>query len=216
MNSLFRASALFLVTAGCAATKGDLAALGEETGNQSELDSATPPDDTAITPAPDPAWWSIVATVPVAGTNPVTEGTTVSFTAYPDGADAAPLCTATSPAVSITAEVAPDATIYAWWSTALDISDGACDTEDIEIPTALYLGIGALDPNIVAVLGDAGYAELTSSLYGAYVSLDGGGTVYTFGVAGTASSYEGEPVTDGDPIPDGTWQIEGIYLLPIE
>ena len=216
MRAVFHACAFGFVLAGCMASKDAAFELGGDTGSAIDGDTGFQPADTASDESPEPVWWSIDGQVPVQGANPVVEGASLTFSVYPaEGREGGNLCATQVPAVSVAAEPAPEAAVYAWWLLDLGIGDGACDALGVAFPGSLHIGVGELDPNIVAVLGDAGYSDLEANLYGAYVSIEPDGELWVYGVAGTADNYGGEAPSDALPIPDGVWEIRGIYLLPL-
>ena len=69
-----------------------------------------------------------------------------------------------------------------------------------------------MDPNIQANLSPAGLGDLEDNLNASYASLDGGDTIYVFGVAGTDTAWlDVDEAAEGGPVEDGTWIIKGIY-----
>lgn len=220
MNRLLLATLPLGSLVACMASKGDLAP-ANETG------WTKPPDTSSDIPADSgddgeeqpPAWYTVAATATLTGGQPSTEGATMVFRLYPeDGPGDDALCeTAATAPVLTPLEIPTDSGLLAWWEVTVPATDGACDLLWTAFPTTVQLGIGPMHPDIAAVLASAGYGGLADSLYGAYVSVDGGLTLWVQGVAGVEASYAGEAVRDEDgPLPDGTWRLEPLYALPLE
>ena len=73
-----------------------------------------------------------------------------------------------------------------------------------------------MHPEILAAAGADETLGDVSGLNGVYASMDGGDTVWVFGVIGTESAFEGttEP-EESAPLSDGKWLIEPVYSFPL-
>jgi hypothetical protein len=215
-------AALFLCSAssGC---MGDMAinelsdtGASDDTGG-SPLDSD---GDTADWDQADPAWWSLAATVLVEDALPVQGDTSSLVSLIDESADTgSPICQASFVEPPITTLDSPDASIFHWWEISLsDPSSSDCSSHLLtRVPDSVELGVGALHPDIAALLEPAGYDEIASYLYGAYLRVPGTDTIWTYGVAATTAGFDAEqlPVDEG-PLPNGTYSVVPIYLLPIQ
>ena len=89
----------------------------------------------------------------------------------------------------------------------------------MNLPSQIYLGVGALHPELIAVAGRV--PEIPESgpetLNGAYARI-GSSTedIWVFGFAGDVPAWEG---TSGPssvaPLPDGIWTLAGVYGFPL-
>ena len=121
------------------------------------------------------------------------------------------LCSETLQVVTGTAEVLNDATVpvYGWWSIITDPS--TCGTD---LPLGLKIGIGAWDPQLEPAAIAANLYG--GSLYGLYTQADPTDPVFVYGAAGTSAQFSGnEPPVSYGPLPDGTYQLRSLYLLPL-
>jgi len=189
----------------------------------SAFDSAwNPPDsddDTDGEDQIDPSWWSLAATILMEDGSSVQSDTTVVISLIDDTADPAnPICQASYDQVELAVLDLPDANIYHWWQATLGDPVTDCSTHRLTwIPADIQLGIGALHPDIAALLEPAGHADVESYLYGAYVRSGQDDTIWTYGISATAAGWDGEqlPVGEG-PVPNGTYSLVPIYLLPLQ
>lgn len=110
---------------------------------------------------------------------------------------------------------APEPEVLVWWQVNLGAWTGTCADAGVQVPlTSLQLGVGALHPELLAVLGTVESAVDGSeeSLNGAYARVESGASVYVFGVAGTAEAYAGLGSTALEaPLAAGDWVIEPAY-----
>lgn len=101
-----------------------------------------------------------------------------------------------------------DTSIFGWWY--LELSAASCTSDFAE---QLWLGLGAWDP-LMAPAADAD--GLTGEdLYGLYVQDNPLSPLLVFGVAGSAAQFAGNepPITEGT-LPENTYQLRSLYLLP--
>ena len=179
-------------------------------------DTAWTAEDTADTDADqedavEPVWWRLDAAVTVLAGAPEASTSRLSLTLI--SADGEALCEDTLGVTEILdVGTLPDAVIFAWWQVSAAEPGGDCAPWRSPVPDPLELGVGAMDPNIQANLSPAGLADLEDNLNASYASLDGGDTIYVFGVAGTDTAWlDVDEAADGGPVEDGTWIIKGIY-----
>ena len=113
----------------------------------------------------------------------------------------------------------PDEALLGWWRLFVEPSSSeSCfsTTYTFPVPVPMMLGIGAMHPEILAAAGaDESLGDI-SGLNGAYASMDGGDTVWVFGVIGTELAFEGglDP-EESAPLSDGKWLIEPVYSFPL-
>lgn len=154
---------------------------------------------------PVPAWWSLAATVTVAGGSP--DATTAVVTLPVVDVDGETVdCTPVLDATGLVEAASPDLAIAEWWTMPVVVAGESCAT----LPTELAFGIGQLDAEVRARLGQVGLDDSADALYGTYLQADGG-TVYTVGYA-TAASSSGVAV---EPPPDDTYTLVSLFLMPL-
>lgn len=171
---------------------------GYDTGD-GESDSATP------------VWWRLGATLLLEDGDIDDEESTLDLSLSAE--DGVLICEEELPLVRSTfSSGTPDEVVLAWWRMTTSEPTGACAEWATPLPDTIYLGIGELHPDILASLDLLGLASVSDSLNGAYVSLDGGETVYVYGVAGSAAAFSGEsPAADELPLFDATWTVLAVY-----
>ncbi len=114
----------------------------------------------------------------------------------------------------------PDEALLSWWALHIDSpTSDSCFSQDyaFPVPSVVMVGIGDMDPELRAVAGSSSDLTNIDALNGAYASIDGGETVWVFGVAGTTAGFAGEedgPLEDW-PVPEGSWDIEPLYPFPL-
>lgn len=138
------------------------------------------------------------------------------------GEDLSVLCDDTveiETATAMDATQYPESTLVGWWRIFVgDPTPNGCFTEDFEfpVPVPMLIGIGPMHPEIVAAVGAIPGLGSVDSLNGVYTSMDGGETVWVFGVIGTMEAYSGlDGPAESAPLSDGTWTIEPVYSLPL-
>lgn len=189
-------------------------------GNDSGTDPLDSADDTGDWDQADPVWWSLAGTVLVEDALPILGDTSFRITMIDESADPEnPICQASYDEMALTVLDSPDPSIFHWWAATLgEPTYSDCSPHLLtRVPATIELGIGSLHPDIAALLEPAGYAEVEAYLYGAYLRTEGVQTIWTYGVAATAAGFDAEqlPVDEG-PLPDGTYSVVPIYLLPVE
>lgn len=212
--------ALFL--AGCSSgDRADLAGATADTANdagagggdeESSWDSGLEEDDAAV-----PAWWRLDAEVVVSGGDVDAAASRLEVTLV--GEDEASTCTVSGTAGRYTpVRPLPDELLVTWWSVESIAWSGECADLGYAdaLPSEIELGIGALHPEIEAVLGTVALAEAGSeaTLNSAYATIDGSDTIYVFGAAGLSEAWTGagEPATS-EPLADGTWSVRAAYAF---
>lgn len=93
-----------------------------------------------------------------------------------------------------------------WWDV-VGPTDLGC-----HLPTTLRLGIGPYDALLDPFVDAAGIAGTPYGLYTAAVDTE---LLWVFGVAGTLANFNGEVPLEDPPLPDGTYRIESLVLLPL-
>lgn len=226
--------AALVLVAGCAdynlANDLDTAGSADSPGFDSNRDS----DDEA--PAEPAQYWSLDGTLVVAGgaldvdasalyVDLWLDGHSVCGALPPSDTGSADTDTATDADVAVPTEPdvafasvqeAPsDVALLAWWDLAL--TEGAVPCEQPLPASAVGLGLGPMDPRLYPALENAGFgdpAAAGATLYSAYLRV-GSGDVWVFGVAGTTEQFAGTgAVVDTAPLPDGTYELRSLYLLP--
>jgi len=125
-----------------------------------------------------------------------------------------------TPIAVVAQEELPHPSVLAWWELSWDPSTLLCFAKgEGGWNQPVLLGIGAMDPEIVAVLGHVD--EVTDplaadSLNGAYATLPGDNRLFIYGAAGPLTAWHGEgDPADGAPLPDDTWLVRTAYSFPL-
>ena len=185
----------------------------EDDGDGSDTDAVEDGPDVAA------AYWSLDGELVIVGGQPALESSTFELEAF--ATDATTVCTLAAKLVLAAETAAPegDPGLVGWWSVAFadaseDGEDGSCASV---LPTELSMGFGPLDERLNSALVAAQWDLATVSgfgLYAQYPSSDP--TLYVFGLAGTAPQLAGDEAAPADaPVPDGTYALHSLYLLPL-
>jgi len=122
-------------------------------------------------------------------------------------------------ATAMNASQYPESTLVGWWRIFVgDPTPNGCFTDEYEfpVPVPLLVGIGPMHPEIVAAVGAVPSLGDVDALNGVYTSMDGGETVWVFGVIGTQDAYDGiAGPEESAPLSDGAWTIEPVYSFPL-
>lgn len=211
---------LLLCLAGCVSDHAYFE--GSDTAELYDTDGAPNDsgDDTGGWDNVVPSWWSLAASVLVEEAQPVADDTSLEGWLLSEEADTdTPICSATFVPATLTETKPPDESIFHWWQIELQHQDGDCSGSQLHwFPETIEIGVGALHPDIAALLEPAGYEQIEGYLYGAYLRQgEQQGEVWAWGIAGTPASFDGEaePVSAA-PLPNGTYQMLPLYLLPLE
>ena len=166
------------------------------------------------------SWWTLEASLVLLADDPgeVDPALSVLEVRLFDEAMAEQCVSTATLDVARTARSLPDPAVYGWWELTPGPWTGACEGGLLaeRVDPGLELGVGLLDPEIKAQMGAAGLGDTgVETLNGAYVSLDGGETLWVYGVAGLPDAFAGAagPATE-TPITSGTWAIQSVYSLP--
>jgi len=115
----------------------------------------------------------------------------------------------------------PEPGVQAWWRVMrTEPESGSCLAEEysMPLPKPVYVGLGAMHPEILAVLaGETDRDSVEGSrMRSVYASMGAAADVWVFGVAETTSEEEVEidPSTGGVSV-DGNWKFEGLYSFPL-
>jgi hypothetical protein len=160
-------------------------------------------------PLPEVTWRGWDGRVVIAGGEWILDGKEPTSLAMGVWATDALVCVAHPGVVTATTADLPDASVIAWWTVTLDEEpDVDCPYEH---PSTLSLGFGELQPALLPAAAEAGIDP--SALFGWYLQEDEG-DIWAIGVAGTDAQFAGEPAELTDGLPDGAYQLTGLYLLP--
>lgn len=171
---------------------------GDSSGRPVDTDTASPPDDA-------PAWWALDGVLTLQAQQAVAHDAT--FAVELRKRDLSVLC-ATERGVAGLAPVDPplDA-LYGAWQVTLAEGEGC----EIPVPQQFLLALGPYDPQLDPAAAANGLDGAT--LFGLYVQPEGQ-PLYVFGVAGTPEQFAGEAMA-APPLPDGTYILDGLHLLPL-
>jgi len=207
---------------GCALADGFAPLVESGDGDDSSVAPEDSDADSGGWDGPAPVWWTLSAAILIEEGAPAQGDASVSIALLAEEGEAdASLCTATWTSPGMVVLDVPDPLLFHWWQLVLDgVPEGNCGAQlQRFLPDGGELGIGALHPDVAAVLEPAGYDGLSGYLYGAYLrpAQARDDVIWAFGVAGTEASYLAEelPVSQA-PLPNGTYRIEPIYLLPLQ
>ncbi len=172
----------------------------------SSLDTGDTPEDHV-----GPTWWKLGAAISIWEGALLPDESSLGLTLL--AADGSILCEDTLTVRGITAQSStPDPTIFTWWSVTHGLPQSACAEYTSPVPSPVFMGVGAMHVDIRANLEPADLADGAASLNAAYASLDGGDTVWVYGVAGTTAAYLGDAApADSSELADGVWVIRAIY-----
>lgn len=202
----------FVGAAGCSADSKVVSqdfetAAGDDTADDGSSDTG------ALEDGESPLWWELGAELVITGGLVDPNLSTLSVRML--NANVEPLCDERLALLGVSEEaVTPSSEIYAWWEISPSAPSDECSDHEEAPPAELLLGVGALEADVRAMLGPAGLAGVADGLNGAFISLDGGDTLYTFGVAGTAEAYAGTAgAATGAPLADGTWTVVSLFAF---
>lgn len=184
-------------------TDGDMQ---DDTGSGGGDDSDTGVD---TTPGLEAGWYTVRASFDVReGAATVGDASIEVLVIATDRASI--VCTLPLNLVTLAVVESPDPEVAPlWWEVDVAPTESACAT----LPGRLGLGVGALAADVRAQLGRDGLEAVAESLYGAYITADGG-SLAAYGWAATKEGLAGDTAATLPP-PDGTYQLEPVYLLPL-
>lgn len=198
---------LFLLL-GC--SESNIFAQEGATGGENDASADSGADATEDTDSEDegPAvWYTLEATLRIdagAASLDGAEGRLVVAGAELDRRDCSYLAEG---AITVGSIPAVEERIDAWWE--FDIS-AVSDCAFPGLPKSLGVGIGALSPEVRARLGTVDQEDAADRLQGAWLSNDGGVTVFPFGYADAGSEEEAT-----EPAADGLYELVPLLLLAI-
>lgn len=186
----------------------------DETGQEDSADTDTGNEEPVT-----PQWWSLSGQVLLEGGQPVAGDASLEVVLLgEDGGVVVEICRTAFAEPTLVVESPPDPALYHWWLVTPGADDSACHSLRQHLPTSLHLGLGALHPDIAALLDQAGLGGMDPYLYGAYVQTEAMAEdgIWVYGVAATPAGWEGaQPAATEGPVPDGTYRFQPIYLLPL-
>jgi len=108
--------------------------------------------------------------------------------------------------------------IGAWWQMRISLEENPCT--DIALPQLneqIWLGMGEMHPDIIAGLKMSGAESQALPANAAYASIVDGSVENTFVFGFSEVSGEVDDVTEpigiSEPVPDGVWELESVYLF---
>ena len=119
-------------------------------------------------------------------------------------------------------EILPDPDLQSWWEINVDSTQaGDCVNQAVQVPTShpIYLGLGALHPEIEAVLdSEAGPTPPEDvEVRSVFVALGADARIWIFGVATLDDSAQGDALEETIAIQtlrDGQWKFKALYSFP--
>ncbi|MCB9777793.1 MAG: hypothetical protein H6742_04455 [Alphaproteobacteria bacterium] len=162
-----------------------------------------------------PEWWRLEADLWVEDGVPVLDETVLRLSVLL-GTDCVDELAADSVVVL---DDLPHETVYTWWELALPADGWSClAAGEGPRPGPIRLGVGAMHPEVLAVLGSMADVEgdASSSLNGAYLQLPDSDELLVFGAAGPEAAWAGEgtAVVDGT-LETGSWWVRTAYSFPM-
>ncbi len=205
---------LCLAVVGCA---GDANVIRDaDTGGFASGDGAADGGATGGDTGPGEQWWRVDADLVVAAGAVEAASSTLSLSLV---GDEGTVCTDVVTPLSAVEADAPHASVYDWWELSWDPASLSCFESGGPTAGQLDLGIGALDPEIRALLGrldDVIADAAAGTLNGAYASLPGDERLFVFGAAGLPDAWTGEGTAATEaPLPDGTWRVRAVYSFEL-
>lgn len=202
-----------LFATGCSGMASDDAGQEADDGDASGGDTGAA--DGSIDTGAEPEWWRLEADLELVDGLPVAESSVLRLSVLL-GTD----CVDEVVPMSVVAvEELPHETIYTWWELALPEDGWVClGVDEGPRPGPLLVGIGAMHPEVQAVLGSMTdvQGDAAESLNGAYAQLPGSDQLLVFGAAGPADAWTGDGVAStGAPLADGTWWVRTAYSFPM-
>jgi len=210
---------MWVIGAGCAASKSDEDRSGVGMSAAEEGSAGDDLDEGGFD-VEDPVAWELAGQV-VLDTDVIVEDESVlRIRLLTDEREV--LCESTAvieTATAMDASQYPEDTLVGWWRFFVEgpKPDGCFAEEyDFPVPVPMLLGIGPMHPEIIAAVGADPDLGSVDSLNGVYASMDGGETIWVFGVIGTDAAYDGTAgPEDSAPLSDGVWSIEPVYSFPL-
>jgi len=208
------------VLAGCASSKADMAlSRNGESASANDAGEMTE-DDGGLPQAAQPVAWELNGEI-VLDADVIEEDDSM-LSVRMLSSDRSVLCEAdvsVETATTMDPSRYPEETLVGWWRVFVDEPKaGGCFGEDYDfpVPVPMLLGIGPMHPEIVAAVGANADVDNIDGLNGAYASMDGGDTLWVFGVIGTDDAFLGQSgPEESAPLSDGVWNLEAVYSFPL-
>ena len=194
-------------------------ALASAADTSSGADDALDTGDTTADDDTDAMWWKCSANLHLSEGAIDLDHTLLSVSFF--DSEMKEMCLVEASATKADAvDETVDPALLALWEFVPGDWTGDCESETLsgQLPSSIQLGVGALDDEIVAVMGTSDLVSdgAESSLNGAYASIDGGTTLWVYGLAGTLAAYDGLGATQTEtPLDDGMWLLRPLYSFPI-
>jgi hypothetical protein len=186
----------------------DYAAEDSDAGSE-DVTSAPEATDTALPITPD--YWTLDGSVELVEGMADPIETQLSISLWLDAPE--PFCTFDLPAPLLDAE--PDeeaAAFFTWWEVAVLDESENCYWPGVD---RVSFGIGPMDPLLDPALAAEGLPGET--LYALYLTPGKDEPVFVYGVAGTPDQYASKDdfeVIEAPPLPDGSYTLQALHLLP--
>ena len=167
-----------------------------------------------LSEAVEAAWWWLSADLSVESGQIASEGSSLSADFLDDERNV--ICSVSAPlGASVREEVVPHESVSYWWTVSIEAWGDGCD-EHLELsamPLEFQLGLGAMHPEILAVLDNLVQAQegSESMLQGAYASFDSGKSLFVFGAGGTAMDFAGETRDESQVELSGFYFVHPLY-----
>ena len=155
----------------------------------------------------DPVWLALDANFVVIGGVPDATST-LTWTLLDAAAEGT--CSESVTVVAATSVLPPDGDIaaYAWWTVTLS-EPSLCG---VVLPTELSIGIGPWNAALQPAADHAGLEDV--ALYGLFLSVVAP-DAWIIGAAGTNAQFTGgAPLVSAPPLPDDTYSLASLVLLP--
>jgi hypothetical protein len=198
---------LLLSLAACA--DYSMAADNDSDGSvEDTADSLPDTDDDDTDAAAPPDFWSVDGELSLVEGVPEAAASTLTLSSWVAGEVS---CARVVPVESaLSAEAPPESGAIVWWTLAVGDGETPDPPCDFERPSVVEIGFAPPDARLQPAMDEQGLGEAY-----AYSVLIGGDPVFVFGIAGTEDNLAGRTAVDAAVVPDGTYTIVGLQLLPV-
>lgn len=206
-SRLLPIAAALLVFPACMAENSMLA--DDSDGDvEDTADTAPDTDEDDTDAAPPPDFWSVDGQLTLVGGIPDTDASTLTLSSWVAGAVS---CARIVPVqTALEADAPAEAGALLWWTLGIgegEVPDPPCD---FERPSFVQIGFAPPDPRLQPAMDTHGLGDAY-----AYSVLIGVDPVFVFGIAGTEDNLAGRTEVDPAAVPDGTYSVVGLQLLPV-